>query len=100
MPGPEVFVCTMRGCGKRSARTDLVAELDGVACLTEVRCQSVCVGPVAGVVVDGRLEWFERVTTPKARRRLRQLVAGGGAGPLPKALAKRRRAKRAGKLKR
>jgi hypothetical protein len=97
---PEVFVCTKKGCGSGSQRRALADEVARVAQVTEVRCQSVCEGPVAGVVVDGRLEWFERLRTPKARRRLRAVLAVGGRGPLPGALAKRRRPKRAGRLKR
>jgi hypothetical protein len=100
VPKPAVYLCTKGSCGGAPARVRLAEELAGAAEVTEVRCQSVCEGPVAGVEVDGRLEWFERVRTAKARRGLRRLLAAGGAGPLPKPLAKRRRSKRSGKLKR
>jgi len=95
---PRVFVCTERGCGKRSAHRELAAELDGAAQVVGVRCQSVCDGPVAGVVVAGRLQWFEEVRSRKARAGVRRL-AEDGASPVPGALAKRRRPKRAGKLR-
>ena len=94
----RVFICTERGCGKRSAHRDLAAELEGVVQVVGVPCQSVCDGPVAGVVVEGRLQWFEEVRTRKARAAIRRL-AQDGSSPLPGTLAKRRRPKRAGKLR-
>lgn len=98
MSVPRVFVCAERGCGKRSEHRALAAALEGAVEVVDVPCQSVCEGPVAGVVVDGRLQWFREVRTGKARAALRR-VADGGSGPLPGPLAKRRRPKRAGKLR-
>lgn len=98
MTGPRVYVCTERGCGKRSAHRALAAELEGVVEVVGVACQSVCDGPVAGVVVAGRLEWFEEVRSPKARAGVVRL-ARDGSSTVPGALAKRRRPKRAGKLR-
>ena len=95
---PRVYVCTERGCGKRSEHRELAAELEGAAEVVGVTCQSVCDGPVAGVVVGSRLQWFGEVRTRKARAALRR-VAEEGRGPLPGALAKRRRSKRSGKLR-
>ena len=95
---PRVFVCTERGCGKRSDHRALAAELEAAVEVVGVPCQSVCEGPVAGVVVDGRLQWFGEVRTGKARAALRR-VAEEGSGPLPGSLTKRRRPKRAGKLR-
>lgn len=94
----RVYVCGKRGCGKRSAHRALAADLEGEAEVVEVSCQSVCDGPVAGVVIAGKLQWFEDVRTSKGRAGLVRL-ARGGSGPLPKPLAKRRRPKRAGKLR-
>jgi hypothetical protein len=93
-----VYVCTERGCGKRKDHRALLAELGGVAEVVGVACQSVCDGPVAGVVVAGRLQWFEEVRTRKARAGVVRLARDGSA-PVPGALAKRRRSKRAGKLR-
>ncbi|MDQ3385231.1 MAG: hypothetical protein M3503_04345 [Actinomycetota bacterium] len=95
---PRVYVCTERGCGKRSEHRELAAELDGAAEVVGVTCQSVCDGPVVGVVVRGRLQWFGEVRTRKSRAGVRG-VAEDERGPLPGALAKRRRSKRAGKLR-
>ena len=95
---PRVYVCTERGCGKRKAHRALAAELGGAVEVVGVACQSVCDGPVAGVVVAGRLEWFEEVTTRKARAGVVRLAEDGSAR-VPGALRKRRRPKRAGKLR-
>ena len=95
---PRVYVCTEKGCGKRSDHRELSAELVGAAEVVGVSCQSVCDGPVAGVVVEGRLQWFEKVRTRKSRAGVRRM-AEDGRGALPGALAKRRRSKRAGKLR-
>ena len=92
----RVYVCGKRGCAKRSDRRALVKSLAGEAKVVSVGCQSVCDGPVAGTVVAGRLEWFERLTKAKRRAALVALVR---SGDLPKALAKRRVPKRAGKLR-
>ncbi len=98
MPDPRVYVCEKRGCGKKADRRALLAELDGVAEVVPVRCQSVCDGPVAGLVVAGRLQWFERVRKRKARAGVVALLEGRRVS-LPGALAKRRVPKRAGKLR-
>lgn len=95
---PRVYLCGERGCGKRGERRLLVAALERDAQVVRVGCQSLCDGPVAGTVVAGELQWFERVAKPKARAGLALLVRSGD-GELPKALAKRRKAKRAGKLR-
>lgn len=98
VPKPRVYVCGERGCGKRRERRLLVAAIEGHAQVVRVGCQSVCDGPVAGTVVAGQLQWFERVAKPKARAGLAQLVRSAD-GDLPTALAKRRKAKRSGKLR-
>lgn len=98
MSDPRVYVCGERGCGRRGDRRALLAELDGRAEVVPVGCQSVCEGPVAGVVVTGRLQWFERVATPKSRAALVEVLQGRRGKPR-KPLAKRRVGKRAGKLR-
>ncbi|CAN5786671.1 hypothetical protein BH24ACT3_BH24ACT3_14440 [soil metagenome] len=60
-----------------------------------MRCQKICKGPVVGVRLDGRQEWFARVDKAKVRRRLRQTVAEGR--PLSGGLRDRRSRKRSGK---
>lgn len=93
----DVFVCVGSDCRKADAHQALQAVLDEVAQVRVVDCQKICSGPVAGVDVDGRLEWFERVRSPKSRRALARLVRHGG--PLPERLRKRRVAKRSGRLR-
>lgn len=98
MSKPHLYLCSERGCGKKADRRALLAEVDGAAEVVRVGCQSVCDGPVAGVVVEGRLQWFERVASPKSRRALVEVVCNADEAPR-KALAKRRVPKRAGKLR-
>ena len=92
----QVFVCVGSDCRKAEAHGALRRELDELDVRT-VDCQKICSGPVAGLQVDGRLEWFERVRGPKSRRALLRLARAGG--PLPGRLRTRRVAKRAGRLR-
>ena len=62
----------------------------------EVGCQKVCRGPVAGIVINGRREWFGRLRKPKHVRKLARLVVGGGR-KVPGSLEKRRLVKRSGR---
>lgn len=70
------------------------------ATVTTVRCQKVCESPVAGLEVDGRMEWFERADGPKALNALALLASGRAPGQLPKCLKKRRSKKRSGRAPR
>lgn len=97
-PVPRVYLCGERGCGSRSERRELEAALAGAAEVVTVSCQSVCKGPVAGTIVGGRLQWFARLRTGKARTALARLTSRPRT-ELPGSLAKRRVAKRAGKLR-
>ncbi|CAN5762869.1 hypothetical protein BH23ACT2_BH23ACT2_01400 [soil metagenome] len=62
-----------------------------------VRCQDVCDGPVAGLAVDGEMQWFERVRGKELRKALAKLARRGGRGPVPKALRPQRLTKRRGR---
>lgn len=68
-----------------------------VADVSEVRCQRICKGPVAGAAVNGSLEWFERLRSEKVQRRLIDLIAGSGR--MRKSLEKRLVRKRTGKMR-
>ena len=72
-------------------------ERDTEARIVKVGCQKVCHGPVAGVTVGRRLEWFERLDGQKAIRALVNLVNGDGGGKLPPSLVSRRSSKRSGR---
>ena len=63
-----------------------------------VGCQKICHGPVVGVDVAGRMEWFERVGKAKPMVALARLSADGGK--VAKPLEKRRVAKRSGRAPR
>ncbi|MFP5369536.1 MAG: hypothetical protein ACLGI3_02150 [Actinomycetes bacterium] len=98
MAAVEVFVCCGSDCRRRrDAHALLLAAAAQAGTVRPVRCQKICSGPVAGVEVAGRLEWFERLRGPKSRGALVRLLATGG--PLPKRLRKRRVRKRSGRLR-
>jgi len=65
-----------------------------------VRCQKVCEEPVAGLRVDGRMEYFEKVDGPKQLKALAELLRQKPPTRLPKALKKRRSRERSGRLPR
>lgn len=99
VPRAVVYVCRGGDCtGRKAERKALVRAVANQAEVIEVRCQSICRGPVAGVEVDGRIEWFQRLRKPGAQRALAHLaVSGGTLADLPGRLAKRRVAKRSGR---
>lgn len=86
-------------CKRCKGRGRLVAFLrtHTGASLQKVGCQKVCKEPVAGLSVNGRMEWFSCLDGKKALRALAELVAAQGCGELPEALEKRRVAKRSGR---
>jgi hypothetical protein len=67
------------------------------ASLRCVGCQKVCKQPVAGLAVNGRLEWFTRLDEPKRLTAMAKLVANHGRGELPAALEKSRSRERSGR---
>jgi hypothetical protein len=90
-------VCRGSGCRKKSKKYQaLLSVLEGLGIISEVRCQKICKGPVFGVKVDGRLEWFHSIENKKARHSAVSLL---GDGELEPTLAKRRCKKRRGKLR-
>jgi hypothetical protein len=92
-----VFVCHGRSCRHHKGYDQLRDRLDAVAEVTKVRCQRICNGPVVGLEIDSSIEWFERVRSEKVQRRLVDFVAGRGR--MRRSLAKRRVAKRGGRLR-
>ena len=91
----SVAVC--RKCKDHECLEDFLRERTG-ARVHEVRCQKICNGPVAGIEIDGRMEWFERVGTPKAMVGLRRVIKGKPT--LPRSLRKRWLKKRSGRTAR
>ena len=56
----DVTVAVCRKCEQHACLERILSDRDGVA-VELVRCQKICHGPVAGLDVDGRMEWFEQV---------------------------------------
>ena len=96
MPKPTLLICSGSRCRKALRKDDrlqrAVAQLPVE--VQWVGCQKVCNGPVVGLAVEGRWEWFERVNSRKAIRALSVLLE---EDLLEKPLRKRRNARRAGK---
>ena len=94
---PLVLVC--RKCDDSS---DVIAFLSKKtrAEVRTVRCQKVCESPVAGLQVDGRMEWFERMDGGKALKAMAELLKQKPPKRLPKPLKKRRSKERSGCLPR
>lgn len=94
MGKPRALVCQGPRCSKSGKkRRKLLEALAEVAKIEEVGCQKICRGPVAGVKLDGTLEWFAPLTTKRARTGLVKLLT---KGKLTKALSKRHLSKRSG----
>lgn len=97
MVRPTVFVCRGSSCRHDKGFHELCQQLEAVADISEVRCQRICDGPVAGAAVNGSLEWFERLRSEKAQGAFVEFVAG--SGHMRHTLEKRRIAKRSGRLR-
>jgi hypothetical protein len=63
--------------------------------IVEVPCQKICKGPVLGLEVKGKLQWFSKVRGKKKIKAVARLLC---TGKCPSLLRKRRVKKRAGKL--
>lgn len=94
MPTTSVFVCRKcDGSGPllRGLRQGTSASI------VKVGCQKVCKEPVAGLMVNHRMEWFDRLDSDKAIEAMVRFVRDGGTGKLPGPLEKRRDGKRSGR---
>jgi hypothetical protein len=78
--GTTVFVC--RKCDDHQCVMDVLAKRTD-AHVVPVRCQKVCEGALAGVEVEGRLEWFERVSGDRPLAGLVAVVRHGTRPPKP-----------------
>jgi hypothetical protein len=95
---PPAYVCTGKDCRRDERHGALVDELGPATALQPVPCQDICKGPVAGVEVGGRVEWFKRLRKGRHRRAIVALAQGGPG--VPEALQDRWVPKRGGKVKR
>jgi hypothetical protein len=93
------YVCTDKDCRRDDGYKELVQALRATGSVREVDCQDLCEGPVAGVVLDGKVEWFERLRKARAREAVVAL-ATGQVDEVPKILRPRWAKKRSGKVKR
>ncbi len=87
-----------RKCKEHECLARILSDRDGVA-VEFVRCQKICHGPVAGLEVDGRMEWFEKVDGVKSIAALVRMTRRQSDGRIPKPLRRRRVKKRAGKVR-
>ena len=89
-----LVVC--RKCTHSACLVEVVQEHSRVP-IELVRCQKICNGPVVGVVVDGRMEWFQRVDGVKPLAALLRLVQQPHPTKVPKPLRKLRVKRRSGR---
>jgi hypothetical protein len=66
----KVFVC--KKCKKADYLVDILKRSDANVAL--VACQKICAGPVAGIELSGRMEWFSRIDTAKRSAWLHLLI--------------------------
>lgn len=88
----KVFVC--KKCKRHQCVEDALRKADAKVVL--VSCQKICSGPVAGLCVQGKMEWFDRLDTGKRLAGLRMLANHPQDRPV-KALKKRWIAKCSGR---
>ena len=92
-----VFLCTGSDCIKNKKRFKTLKQtISSEANVQTVKCQKICDGPVAGVSVDGTLQWFEELDS---RKRTDAFLSVVRTGEVPAKLKKRCVAKRKGKLR-
>ncbi|MEC7948345.1 MAG: (2Fe-2S) ferredoxin domain-containing protein [Myxococcota bacterium] len=98
MARPRVYVCKGSSCRKDSkGYRKLVDALEPASRVTLVKCQKICDGPVAGVVVDDTLRWYSELHSAKRRQALLVFLQ---TVELLGRLRKRGVSKRKGKLRR
>jgi hypothetical protein len=92
MASDALLIC--KKCKQSKCLVSLFKDTD--VKVSKVGCQKICAGPVAGLVVDGRMEWFSRVNSAKRIAGLRML-ARHRHRRIPTALEKQRVRKRSGR---
>lgn len=81
------MVC--RKCKHHDCLID-VLEAHAHVAIHRVKCQKICDGPVVGLSVGGRTEWFERVRSLEELAALVRLTKKAHPDSVPKVLRKRR----------
>jgi hypothetical protein len=95
----DVTVAVCRKCEQHECLARILSDRDGVD-VELVRCQKICHGPVAGLPVDGRMEWFEHVDGIEEIAALVRMTRRAPHDRIPKPLRRRRVRSRAGKIRR
>ena len=95
---PHCYLCTGKDCRRDDGFKELSHALHKVARVKEVDCQDLCDGPVAGVIIDGDVEWFEKVRKERYRDAVVDLVLGK-RDDIPNVLKARWAKKYSGKVK-
>jgi hypothetical protein len=93
----QCFLCVGKDCRKDDGYRELASAVAVLPKVRRVKCQDLCGGPVAGVVVDGKVEWFEKLRRSKQRAALVELAAGQ-ARKVPSELRSSWARKRSGKF--
>ena len=88
-----VLLCRGRDCRKAKGY-DKLCRLFGDA--RTVGCQKICKGPIIGLEIDGKPEWFSRIRSSARRQALKAVLS---SGRVRKGLKKLRKKKRSGKLR-
>ena len=95
----DVTVAVCRKCEQHACLARVLSGRKGID-VELVRCQKICHGPVAGLAVDGRMEWFEHVDGVEQIAALVRMTRRRRPERIPKALRRRRVRSRAGKFRR
>ena len=97
---PSVYVCRGKDCRKKAKKLScLESAIAEHGEVIPVACQKICKGPVAGLEVDGRIEWFSKLGKKSTQRGLVQLLSEGKLkGKLKDRISKKRRGKFRGAL--
>ena len=72
-----MLVCAGKDCRNSSGFKALMDTAEHLPQAYSLPCQGLCHGPIAGVCVDGKVHWYERVRTGKVRKQLVASVRGG-----------------------
>ena len=79
---PCILLCAGKSCRNAKGFDELKKTFDALATVKTVKCVAVCDGPVAGVRLNGKTVWFERLKSEKVRRAVAGILhsePGGGA---------------------
>jgi hypothetical protein len=80
---PTLYLCTGGDCQKCKGFGKLNKLLNNAdVTVKPVRCQKVCKGPVVGLTVKGKVEWFLNMRGKKTRSALRSYLVDNDLDPL------------------